>query len=206
MRVLSMIRRSFVNISKETFIFLYTTYVRPHLEYCAPIWSPYLVRDILVLEKVQRRATKLVKGYEKFSYEQRLKSLGIYTLFCRHQCGDLIEVFKILNGYYNINPVQFFTPSDVTSTRGHPMKLFKSHSRLNICSNFFILRVIGSWNSLPDEIVTANSVGVFKAKLDKYWLSKVYGYEQRFALQPIIFNYLFFCLYIHILVIISNIT
>ena len=69
MQVLSMIRRSFVNISKELFILLYTTYVRPHLEYCAPIWSPYLVRDIQVLDKVQKRATKLVKGDEKLSYE-----------------------------------------------------------------------------------------------------------------------------------------
>ena len=118
MRVLSMIRRSFVSISKELFIFLYTTYVRPHLEYCAPIWSPYLVRDIDVSEKVQKRATRLVKGYDRLPYEQRLKSLGIYTLFCRRQRGDLIEVFKILNGYYNINPARFFIPSDVTNTRG----------------------------------------------------------------------------------------
>ena len=57
------------------------------------------------------------------------------------------------------------------------MKLFKSHSKLN----FFTQRVIGSWNSLPGEIVTANSVGVFKAKLDKYWLLKGYGYKQRFT-------------------------
>ena len=123
MRVLSMIRRSFTIISKELFVFLYTTYVRPHLEYYVPIWSPYLVKDIEILEKVQKRATKLIKGYEKLSYDQRLKSLGIYTLFCRRQRGDLIEVFKILNGYYNINPLQFFTPSDVTSTRGNCMKL-----------------------------------------------------------------------------------
>ena len=129
-----------------------------------------------LLEKVQKWATKLVKGYEKLPYEQRLKSLGIYTLFCHRQCSDLIEVFKILNGYYNINPTQFFTPSDVTTTRSHSMKLFKSHSRLNIHFNFFTQRVIGSWNSLPDE---ANNVGFFKAKLDKYWLLKGYGYEQR---------------------------
>ena len=61
MRVLSMIRRSFTNISKELFVFLYTNYVRPPLEYCVPIWSPYLVRDIEVLEKVQKRATKLIR-------------------------------------------------------------------------------------------------------------------------------------------------
>ena len=169
MRVLSMIRRSFVNISKKLFVFLYTTYVRPHLEYCAPIWSPYLVRDIEVLEKVQKRATKLVKGYEKLPYEQRLKSLGIYTLFCRHQRGDLIEVFKILNRYYDIKPTQFFKPSDVTSTRGHCMKLSKSHARLRIHSSFFTQRVIGSWNSLLDNVVEANTIGSFKSKLDEYW-------------------------------------
>ena len=102
-----MIRRSFANMSKELFTFLYTTYVRPHLEYCVPIWSPYLVRDIEVLEKVQKRATKLIKGYEKLPYDQRLKSLGIYTLFCHCQRGDLIEVFKILNGHYDITPHSF---------------------------------------------------------------------------------------------------
>ena len=137
MRVLSMIRRLFVNISKKLFVFLYTTYVRPHLEYCASIWSPYLVRDIEVLKKVQKQATKLVEGYEKLPYERRLKSLGIYTLFCRCQRGDLIEVFKILNRYYDINPTQFFKPSDVTSTRSHcMMKLSKSHARLRIRSSF----------------------------------------------------------------------
>ena len=136
---------------------MYTTYVRPHLEYCAPIWSPYLVRDIEVLEKVQKQATKLVKGYEKLPYEQRLKSLGIYTLFCRRQRGDLIEVFKILNRYYDIKPTQFFKPSDVTSTRGHCMKLSKLHARLRIRSSFFTQRVIGSWNSLPDNVVEANT-------------------------------------------------
>ena len=75
------------------------------------------------------------------------------------------------------------------------MKLFKSHSRLNIHSNFFTQRVIGSWNSLPDK---ANSVGVFKAKLDKYWLLKGYGYEQRLTAY---YKYLLFCLYIHTLII-----
>ena len=179
MRVLSIIRRSLTNISKELFVFLYTTYVRPHLEYCVPIWTPYLVRDIEVLEKVQKRATKLIKGYEKLPYDQRLKSLGIYTLFCRRQRGDFIEVFKILNGYYNINPLQFFTPSDVTSTRGNCMKLFKPHSRLNIRSKFFTQRVITSWNNLPDEVITANSVECFKSKLDKYWGQIGHGYEQR---------------------------
>ena len=97
---------------------------------------------------------------------------------CR-QHGNLIEAFKILNGYYNINPLQFFTPSDVTSTRGNCMKLFKPHTRLNIRSKFFTQRVITSWNSLPDEVIAANSIGCFKSKLDKYWGQIGHGYEQR---------------------------
>ena len=73
-----MIKRTFVNISKELFIFLYKTYVRPHLDYCSSIWSPYLAKDIEVLEKVQKWATKLIKGFGKLSYDQRLKSLGLW--------------------------------------------------------------------------------------------------------------------------------
>ena len=108
MRVLAMIRREFFNTSKELFVFLYTTYVWPHLEYCVPIWSPSLAKDIDALEKVQKRATKMVRGLGNLPYEQRLKSLDLYTLFCRRQRGDLIEVYKILNGYYDIDPTNFF--------------------------------------------------------------------------------------------------
>ena len=105
--VLAMIRRAFVNISKELFIFLYRIYVRPHLEYCVPIWSPSLAKDIDALEKVQRRPTKMIRGLGNLPYEQKLKSLDLYTLFCRRQCGDLIEVYKVLNGYYDIDLTNF---------------------------------------------------------------------------------------------------
>ena len=93
--------------SKDLFTFLYKTYVRPHLEYCSAIWSPY-AKDIDVLEKMQVRATRLIRGIGNLSYGQRLKSLGMYTLFRHRQRGNLIEVFKILNGFYNVNPNEFF--------------------------------------------------------------------------------------------------
>ena len=109
--MLGMIKRTFQFMSKELFLFLYKTYVRPHLEYCVQIRSPYLAKDMDPLERVQIRATKLVRGLAKLSYESRLKSLGLYSLYCRHQLGDLIETFKILKGYYNINCEKFFTRS-----------------------------------------------------------------------------------------------
>ena len=76
-------------MSKELFLFLYKTYyyVQPHLEYCVQIWSPYLAKDMELLERVQIHATKLVRGLAKLSYESRLKFLGLYSLYCRHQRG-----------------------------------------------------------------------------------------------------------------------
>jgi len=107
-------------------MFLFKTYVRPHLEYCVQLWCPYLAKDMDILEKVQVRATKLVKGLERLPYYDttRLQKLGLYSLHCRRVRGDLIETYKIFKGYYDIEWSQLFT-LNVSSTRGHCLKLFK---------------------------------------------------------------------------------
>ena len=78
--VLGMINRHFKTIDKEDFGIIYKTYVRPHLEYCVQAWSPQLQNDKKCLEKVQGRATKMVKGFKKLPYETRSKKLVIYFL------------------------------------------------------------------------------------------------------------------------------
>ena len=82
-------------------------YVRPHLEYCVPGWCPYYAKDVDLLEKVQRRTTKLLSSLFHLPYETRLLKLELYSLYCRRQRGDLKETFKILNRYHDIDPTMF---------------------------------------------------------------------------------------------------
>jgi len=139
----------------------------------------YLAKDIDVLEKVQRRATKLLHGLSHLSYEDRLERPDLYSLFCRHQRGELIEVFKILNNYYDIEPSTFFTINNSSITRGYQLKLFKVRSRLMIRQHFFTNRTVNLWNSLPNSIVTAPTVASFKQKIDNIWKKSRYGHFQR---------------------------
>ena len=102
-QILGLIRRNIVYKEKELIISLYKTIVRPHLEYCIQAWRPYRHKDIDILERVQRRATKMIQKLRNISYEMRLKECGLTTLETRRLRGDQIEVFKILNGYENID-------------------------------------------------------------------------------------------------------
>ena len=85
----------------------WTRLVRPHLEYCSQIWSPHF-KDIILIERVQRRATKLVQGIEHLSYDERLQYVGLNRLENRRKRSDLIETYKITTGVYDIPRELFF--------------------------------------------------------------------------------------------------
>jgi hypothetical protein len=167
--VLRSIKHSFNCFNKRSFRTLYKTYVRPHLEYCEQAWSPYYKKDIQHLERVQRRATKMVRGLGQKTYSERLQALGLYSLEQRRLRGDLIETYKILHGKDNIDAQQFFQLAPQSGRRGHSMKLFKQQCRLEVRKNFFSQRVVNLWNALPSSIVSAESVNSFKSLLDRHW-------------------------------------
>ena len=176
-RALGIVNRTFKYHNPRSFTNLYKSYVRPHLEFAVQSWAPYLKKDIRILEKVQRRATRLIRGMEGLSYEERLKKTGLYSLECRRQRGDLIETFKILKGIENIQPNDFFTPSHVTSTRRSLLKLYKTRSNTDIRKYFFSQRIVNTWNSLPEKVKLANTVDSFKASLDGHWKRIKFGHQ-----------------------------
>ena len=169
--MLGLIKRTFTYLDKDSFLMLYKTYIRPHLEYCQQACCPYLQKDTSMLEKVQQRATTLVKSLQELSYEDRLNELKLYSLKDRRLRGDLITVYQIITGKMDINMGKLFEYADTRQTRGHQYKLkMPKVCQTEIRRNSFSHRIVLPWNNLPADIVTSKTTEEFKRKYDKYVL------------------------------------
>ena len=169
--MIGVIRRSFSFLDGKLFKQLYTSFVRPHLEYCQSVWSPHLKKSTNLLESVQRRETKLVDGLQNLSYKERLQKLHLPTLSYRRMRGDMIELFKHHNSYDEKSLSCYFRRRTKLN-RGHNLQLernFSKDGKRGSQQNSFYFRTTKMWNELPKSVAEAETLDTFKNRLDEYW-------------------------------------
>ena len=179
-QMLGIIKRTFTFMDKQTFLLLYKALVRSHLEYGNVIWNPYLKRQSIQIERIQRRATKLVPECKEMSYKQRLRYLKLHSLKGRRIRGDMIQVYKICHGIDDISAHKLLPFATYRNTRNQGLKLRHRFSHKDIRKFTFSNRVVDHWNALPIEIKEAPSVNAFKNRIDrcKSFVEKFYDFDE----------------------------
>ena len=167
----NLLLRSLGKFQKTSFTRIYTGYVRAHLDIHIQACPPILSRDSLVLERVQRRATKRVKGLTGKNYPERLETLDLFSLAFRRLEGDMILTHKILMDFDHPNR-SILNLRDDNCLRGHCLTLRQPRVRTKLRSNAFSARVLFTWNRLPADVVEAASTEAFKRKFDEHACSK----------------------------------
>ena len=142
-------------------------------------WTPILRRDQILLENVQRRATRLIPKLQVRDYGDRLRTLKLPSLYYRRARGDMIEAYKFTHSIYKTEqePLQRETN---TNARGHSYKLKKERCNTRTRANFFRHRITNRWNNLCDDVVTAPSLNSFKSRLDHQWCAYKYSNNNDF--------------------------
>ena len=175
-QLLGLIRHCFTHLDISLMKTLFTSIVRPHLEYANVVWHTCLKKDIELLERVQHRATRMVPGLAELSYEDRLRKMDLPSLVYRRARGDAIEVYKYLHKMYTVD-CQEMLPEHRTHgavTKGNSLKLKKQGCHGQLRGNFFGLRTVNLSNSLPEELIWAPLVNAFKGGFDRLHRNNMY--------------------------------
>jgi hypothetical protein len=172
--VLKQLERAFHYRDRHVFVRLYKQYVRPHLEFAVQAWAPWTAGDVECLEKVQKKAVKMVSGLAGTTYEDRLKELKMPTLSERREEFDMVQTFKIVSGIDRVEESHWFERAGGLTNGGartrqqaEALNLRLKFGRTEVRKNFFSERVVPRWNRLPSELRQVSSVESFKKGLRK---------------------------------------
>ena len=145
--------------------------MQPHLECCTAAWSPWTEVDSNWSELVQKRAVQMMSGLTGKTYMKKLIELKLLSLEERHERADMIQTFKIIHGFCDVNPATWFRKINhnrVTRMANDPLNLEIQNSRTSFRNNFFSLRVPRKWNSIPQEVKKVNYSEYLQNKFRQY--------------------------------------
>ena len=186
-RTLGLLRHTF-NTANSVHVkkLLYLSLVRSQLTYCSIIWWSYLHKDILILEKIQRRATKFILNDYSSDYKSRLLSLKLLPLMMLFELNDIIFFVKLLNciaSSFNI-----FCERSTRSSTHHKLK--QSVSCTKKTNHFYFNRLPCLWNSLPTVDLNQPLSTIISELKQFFWNHFITNYD---PLKPCTFDYLYPC-------------
>ena len=177
-RVLNLLRRTMYGCPRNAKIRAYTALVRPHLEYCAPVWTPNQQKLSCRLEKVQKRAARWICGVPRKSdgsgwtrsYSDLCSELNWMSLEQRRRFLIYCQMFKILHNLDCIKSADYFITKS-RALRSHPYSVIIPHSRTNVFRYSFFINASNLWHALPLNLVQLTSLKSFKSNLVNFLLS-----------------------------------
>ena len=154
-------RRFYGNVNQQSMYSLYSTLVRPHLEYAAPIWDPHLVKDVKKLENVQKFAMKMCSKQWDLGYQDLLELSQLLTLQNHRLYLKLCTLYKIIHGCFYFPPnASICSPS--RNNASLPL-LYQPLAHTSAFQSSFVLSSVSVWNHLPHEALTAHSITSFRS-------------------------------------------
>ena len=166
-KIIGLIYRQFYSMSStQSLLKLYTSLVRPHLEYASQVWDPFLIKDIQKLESAQGFALKMCCKSWGSSYSENLQQSLLPKLSCRRKYLSLSYFYNLVNGHFEFPDIPATLRQPTYSTRSSHASIYVqpfAHSNSFLYS--FFPKTISLWNSLPSNVMASSSISSFKRNL-----------------------------------------
>ena len=166
-KIIGLIYRQFYSMSSTSSLLqLYSSLVRPHLEYASQVWDPFLIKDIQMLESVQKFALKMCCKSWNSSYDENLQQSLLPELSARRKYLNVSYFYNLVNGRFEFPDTPATLRESAYNTRSSSASIYVQpfvHSNSFLYS--FFPKTISLWNSLPSNVMLSSSISSFKRNL-----------------------------------------